>query len=145
MNLRSVPSLVSSNFQSSRPDCRRYLWNAVSTVDDNIDTCCIGACIGRKVQIGTFQLMGLSFTTIQSRVALVPKTKAQIRAILQTYPIGVNPFQVALVSESTKLEISVLIYPGETLLTLAKSTHSTARLLPIKPSVLCSDFHNRNE
>jgi hypothetical protein len=45
--------------------------------------------------------------------------------------MGILSRQIFLVSSSTKLEISVAMYPGETVFARAKRTHSTERDLPI--------------
>lgn len=48
--------------------------------------------------------------------------------------MGILPLQMLFVSEETKPDISVAMYPGETELARANLTHSTARDLP-NPSV----------
>lgn len=45
--------------------------------------------------------------------------------------MGILSRQIFLVSSSTKLEISVAMYPGETVFARAKRIHSTERDLPI--------------
>lgn len=54
--------------------------------------------------------------------------------------MGVLFLHWVLTSGDAKLEISVLMYPGETVLTRAKPVHSTARLLPVNDVISCPTF-----
>jgi hypothetical protein len=49
----------------------------------------------------------------------------------RTHPIGILSFHVLLVAGSQNLEISVLMYPGETEFALANPAHSTPNDLPV--------------
>lgn len=49
--------------------------------------------------------------------------------LFKTHPRGILSFQASLYSSGAKLEISVMMYPGEMELARAKRAHSTAKLL----------------
>lgn len=59
--------------------------------------------------------------------------------------MGILSFQTFFVSSSTKLEISVAIYPGETEFARANLTHSTASDLPELSASLVNDFFKLTE
>lgn len=62
-----------------------------------------------------------------SRLHLVSTTYAFWK--LESYPTGILSFQMSLVSWGANLEISVMMYPGDTALARANRAHSTAKLL----------------
>lgn len=100
------------------------LRKSVTSVNDKVQSSRVRGGIRGKVQVRALELIDLALTSINCQYCMAYNT-----LIGQTYPMGVLLFHCFFIAGSAKCVISVWIYPGETVFTLAKPVHSTARLL----------------
>lgn len=99
------------------------LWKSVATVNDKVQPGRVRGGVGSKVQVRTLELVDLTLTSVTCQLSFLGILNRN------TYPMGVLLFHCFFISGSAKCVISVWIYPGETVFTLANPVHSTAKLL----------------
>lgn len=109
------------------PVSEKNLQKGVSPIHNHIQTGDIRRRITRKIQIRTLELAYLPLASTSPWS--ISNSSRPNTSSSHTYPMGILFFRCSSVSASAKLETSVLIYPGETVLTRANPVHSTARLL----------------
>lgn len=109
------------------PVSEKSLQQGVSPIHNHIQTGDIRRRITRKIQVRTLELAYLPLAST-SPWSISDSSRPNTSSS-HTYPMGILFFRCSSVSASAKLDTSVLIYPGETVLTRANPVHSTARLL----------------
>lgn len=111
---------------------RGHLGKGVAAVDNQVEASRVRGGVGGQEQEGALELGDGTLATMALSVCARSKYPPTGVGECWTYPMGVLLFHSCLTSASAKLEISVLMYPGETVLQRAKPVHSTAKLLPIE-------------
>lgn len=115
-------------------------WQAVTAIHNHIQARGVRAGIARQVKVCALELAGLTLATVEMQILAIGDFAHE--RPLSTYPMTILPFQIFFVSGEQKVEISVRMYPGDTVLTRANPVHSTAKLLPMKYSCQSSPSSN---
>ena len=112
----------------------KFLRQAVTSINNQVMTSRERRGVTSQVQISSLELSSLALTSMYD----VSQELATSEPVC-THPATVFSLKTFLTSSLIKSVISVLMYPGDTVLTRAKPVHSTAIDLPISSQLYCAD------